>query len=77
MVTALGGLGIPVRSKSALNRLAYGMAQDLKDTAITSVAVSPSFMRTEIVLATFGATEETWQQFPRLAQTWRIKSPVD
>jgi hypothetical protein len=24
---------------------------------------------TEIVLATLGATEETWQQFPRLAKT--------
>lgn len=56
-------------AKNALNRLAYGMAQDLKNTSIASVAVSPGFMRTELVLASVGGTEETWQQFPRLAKT--------
>lgn len=56
-------------AKNALNRLAYGMAQDLKNTSVASVAVSPGFMRTELVLASVGATEETWKNFPRLAHT--------
>jgi NAD(P)-dependent dehydrogenase (short-subunit alcohol dehydrogenase family) len=56
-------------AKNALNRMAYGMAQDLKSRSIASVALSPGFMRTEVVLDTMGATEQTWQDVPRLART--------
>ncbi len=56
-------------SKNALIRLAYDMAEDLRPYGVAAVAVSPGWMRTELVLAGFGATEETWQRFPALATT--------
>ncbi len=56
-------------AKNALNRLAFAMAQELKARSITSVAVSPGFMRTELVLASVGAGAETWRDFPALART--------
>lgn len=56
-------------AKNALNRLALAMAGDLRTYGIAAVAVSPGWMRTEIVLGEFKATEETWQQIPALAST--------
>jgi len=38
-------------AKASINRLAFAMAQDLRPQGITSVAISPGFMRTERVLA--------------------------
>lgn len=38
-------------AKASINRLAFAMAQDLRPHGITSVAISPGFMRTERVLA--------------------------
>lgn len=56
-------------SKSALIRLAYGMAQDFRQYGVAAVAVSPGWMRTEHVLADSGATEENWRDHPSLART--------
>jgi NAD(P)-dependent dehydrogenase (short-subunit alcohol dehydrogenase family) len=42
-------------------RLAYDMAQDLKEHNITALAVTPGFLRSEEMLDYFGVTEETWQ----------------
>lgn len=56
-------------AKSTLNRLAFGLAQDLKPHGVTSVAVSPGWMRTELVLATFGTDEQRWHEHPELAGT--------
>ena len=47
--------------KSAVARLAYGMAWDLQGTGVTAVAVSPGFLRSEAVLDHFGVTEATWR----------------
>lgn len=54
-------------AKASLSRLAFGMAQDLRPRGVTSVAVSPGFVRTERVLAAHGATERTWARVPALA----------
>ena len=54
-------------AKASLARLAFGMAQDLRPRGVTSVAVSPGFVRTERVLAAHGATERTWPRVPELA----------
>ena len=58
-------------AKAALNRMVVGMAGDLtrQGTGIAAVAVSPGWMRTEIVLDTVGAGEENWREFPELART--------
>ncbi len=56
-------------AKNGICRAAFGMAQQLRPHGIAAVAVSPGFMRTELVLAHFGATEETWRSFSDLART--------
>jgi hypothetical protein len=37
------------------------MAEDLKDSNITALAVTPGFLRSEEMLDYFGVTEENWQ----------------
>ena len=54
-------------AKASLNRLAFGMAQDLGPHGVASVAVSPGFVRTERVLDAFKTSERRWQRVPELA----------
>lgn len=56
-------------AKAALNRLAFGLAEELRPHGVTSVAVSPGWMRTEIVLAAFRTDEGRWREVPALART--------
>ncbi|MCU0500131.1 MAG: SDR family NAD(P)-dependent oxidoreductase, partial [Anaerolineae bacterium] len=42
--------------KTGVIRLAHNMAQDLKDTAITAVSLTPGFLRSEEMLDHFGVT---------------------
>jgi NAD(P)-dependent dehydrogenase (short-subunit alcohol dehydrogenase family) len=56
-------------AKAAMNRLAFGMAQDLRPHGVASLAVSPGWMRTEFVLAGHGTDEEHWREKPELTGT--------
>lgn len=56
-------------AKSAINRLAFGIAQELRPHGIASVALSPGWMRTELVLAGHHCDESSWTQRPELART--------
>lgn len=56
-------------AKSAMTRLAFGMAQELRPHGIASVALSPGWMRTEFVLAGHGTDEAHWREKPALART--------
>lgn len=56
-------------AKSAMARLAFGIAEELRPSGVASVAVSPGWMRTEFVLAGHKATEETWTHHPALTRT--------
>ena len=56
-------------AKSAMTRLAFGMAQELRPHGVTSVAVSPGWMRTEFVLAGHHTDEAHWKEKPELART--------
>jgi NAD(P)-dependent dehydrogenase (short-subunit alcohol dehydrogenase family) len=47
--------------KASVIRIAYGMADELKDKGITSLALTPGFLRSEAMLDHFGVTEETWR----------------
>lgn len=47
--------------KTTVMRLAFGMAQELRDHHIAAVALSPGFLRSEAVLELFGVTEESWR----------------
>lgn len=56
-------------AKAAMNRLAFGVAEELREHGVTSLAVSPGWMRTELVLAAHQADETTWRDIPALART--------
>jgi len=56
-------------AKSAMNRLAFGIAEELRPHGVASVAVSPGWMRTEFVLAGHHADESNWRERPSLART--------
>ncbi|MCR8849375.1 SDR family NAD(P)-dependent oxidoreductase [Rossellomorea sp. SC111] len=49
-------------AKNALVRMAYGLSEELKEGGIAVMAVSPGFMRTELVLEHMGVDEENWQE---------------
>jgi NAD(P)-dependent dehydrogenase (short-subunit alcohol dehydrogenase family) len=48
--------------KITTSRLAYAWAEELRPHEVAAVAVTPGFMRTEVVLEHFGATEENWRE---------------
>lgn len=52
-----------------MNRLAFGMAEELRPHGVASVAVSPGWMRTELVLGGHDTDEERWRERPALART--------
>lgn len=56
-------------AKSAMTRLAFGIAEELRPHGVASVAVSPGWMRTEFVLAGHHTDEAHWQTVPALART--------
>lgn len=56
-------------AKAAMNRLAFGMAQELKPHGVASLAVSPGWMRTEFVLAGHQTDEAHWRERPALSRT--------
>ncbi len=48
-------------AKSAVLRLAFAQAHELEPHGATAVALTPGWMRSEIMLDAFGVTEETWR----------------
>jgi NAD(P)-dependent dehydrogenase (short-subunit alcohol dehydrogenase family) len=56
-------------AKATMNRLAFATARELEPHGIASVALSPGFMRTELVLAHMKTDERSWQSVPALAQS--------
>ncbi|MDP9418369.1 MAG: SDR family oxidoreductase [Actinomycetota bacterium] len=55
-----GSLGYDL-VKTAVNRLALAQAEELRPHAITALAVTPGFLRSEAMLDGFGVTEGTWR----------------
>jgi len=47
--------------KSAVSRLAYGMAEELRPHGVTALAITPGFLRSEAMLDHFGFTEANWR----------------
>lgn len=56
-------------AKHTLTRMAYGLSHDLKKDRIAVLAVSPGWMRTELVLDAFQTDEDHWQEVTALQQT--------
>ena len=53
-------------AKNSLVRMAYGLSIELKQDNIAVLAVSPGFMRTELVLKHHHVAEENWQESEEL-----------
>ncbi|BBX08089.1 SDR family oxidoreductase [Mycolicibacterium aichiense] len=47
--------------KSAVNRMAFALGHELTPYGATAVAVTPGWMRSEIMLEHFGVAEENWR----------------
>jgi NAD(P)-dependent dehydrogenase (short-subunit alcohol dehydrogenase family) len=48
-------------AKTAILRLAWAQAQELEPHGATAVAMTPGWLRSEMMLEAFGVTEETWR----------------
>lgn len=49
--------------------MAYGLSHELEDEGITVLAVSPGWMRTELVLKEFATDENHWDEKEALKMT--------
>jgi NAD(P)-dependent dehydrogenase (short-subunit alcohol dehydrogenase family) len=47
--------------KTSVVRMAWGLAQELGPHGATAVALTPGWLRSEMMLETFGVTEENWR----------------
>ncbi|WP_181347414.1 SDR family NAD(P)-dependent oxidoreductase [Thalassobacillus sp. CUG 92003] len=56
-------------AKNALIRMAYGLSIELKQDNVAVLAVSPGFMRTELVLKHHQSDEEHWEESEDLRRT--------
>jgi NAD(P)-dependent dehydrogenase (short-subunit alcohol dehydrogenase family) len=52
-------------AKSAVLRLAFVQAQELDSHGCTAVALTPGWLRSEIMLENYGVTEENWREAQR------------
>jgi NAD(P)-dependent dehydrogenase (short-subunit alcohol dehydrogenase family) len=48
-------------AKNAVIRLAFAQSKDLEPHGATAVALTPGWLRSEMMLDTFGVTEDTWR----------------
>lgn len=56
-------------AKAGIVRLAFGIAEEMRAHGVASLAVSPGWMRTELVLAGHRTDESRWREVPALART--------
>lgn len=56
-------------AKATLTRLAFALDRELRPHGIASLALSPGWMRTELVLAAHATDEARWRDDPVLAAT--------
>jgi len=48
-------------AKVSVNRMAWAHAKDLAPHGATSICITPGWLRSELMLETFGVTEENWR----------------
>ncbi len=49
-------------AKEAVNRIAWAQAQELGPRGATALAITPGWMRSEMMLEHYAVTEETWRE---------------
>jgi NAD(P)-dependent dehydrogenase (short-subunit alcohol dehydrogenase family) len=52
-------------AKTSVTRMAWGLAQELRDHGGTAVALTPGWLRSENMLEIYGVGEENWREFER------------
>jgi len=60
-------------AKTAINRMAYGMALELRPHNVAAVALSPGWMRTEVVLQEYATDDVNWHTVPDLGRTESVE----
>jgi NAD(P)-dependent dehydrogenase (short-subunit alcohol dehydrogenase family) len=50
-------------AKVSVNRLAFSQGHELANVGGTAVAITPGFLRSEMMLEAFGVREENWREF--------------
>lgn len=61
--------------KTAVNRLAFSQGHELEPYGATAVAVTPGWLRSEMMLDIFGVTEENWRE--AIDRTAGPRAPAD
>lgn len=51
-------------AKAAVNRLAFSQGHELAPHGATALAITPGWLRSELMLDHFGVTEDTWRDAP-------------
>src|SRR5215211_2632378 len=66
-------------AKVAVNRLAFSQGHELESRGATAVALTPGWLRSEMMLDNFGVAEANWRDAldPARAQDGRPVAPVD
>jgi len=66
-------------AKVAVNRLAFSQGHELKAYGATAVAITPGWLRSEMMLDNFGVTESTWRTAldPIRARSGQPVAPAD
>ena len=54
-------------AKVAVNRLAFSQGHELEPYGATAVAITPGWLRSEMMLEAFGVAEENWRDAPKAA----------
>jgi NAD(P)-dependent dehydrogenase (short-subunit alcohol dehydrogenase family) len=64
-------------AKTSVNRMAWGLAQELGPRGATAVAFTPGWLRSEMMLDAFGVTEANWRDACRFQPHFCIsESPL-
>jgi len=50
-------------AKVSVNRLAFSQGHELASVGSTALAITPGFLRSEMMLEAFGVREENWRDF--------------
>jgi NAD(P)-dependent dehydrogenase (short-subunit alcohol dehydrogenase family) len=63
--------------KSSVIRLAFSQGHELEPYGATAVAITPGWLRSEMMLDNFGVTEETWREALTDRGNGRPQAPPD
>ena len=63
--------------KQSVNRLAFSQGHELGPHGATAVAITPGWLRSEMMLANFGVTEANWREALTERGGGRLQAPPD